>query len=114
MSLYVPLHIVDGISFPSCLLSLLDKSREKEKTSANSPKIAGAPSTWKTVKDMFQQNNTSSSAALQHSLEKWEKVGTTFMALNEVILLARKLCCWIWVTYPTRSDQIYCTLLKYR
>lgn len=55
---------------------------------------------------MLQQSTTSMSAALQHSLEKWEEGGITFMSLSAVILIARKLCYWVWLTYPTHSDQI--------
>lgn len=89
MSLHVPYMWL--MMFPSHVVFLADKSREEEKTQENFPQVPDTPSTWKTVKDMFQQNNTSSSAALQHSLEKWEERGITFMSLNEMVLFARKL-----------------------
>lgn len=99
--------------FLSHVVFLAGKNREEKKTQENSLKVPDAPSTWKTVKDMFQQNNTSLSAVLQHSLEKsahtlekWEERGNTFMSLNVVVLFARKLWYWVWLTYPTHSDQI--------
>lgn len=99
-----PIHVVAGISFPSCLLS-----KQKQRGGENTWKFSQG--IWcsqhlEDSKDMIQQNNTSMSAALQHSLKKREEGDITFMCLNAVILIARKLCYWVWLTYPTHSDQI--------